>query len=158
MWHWDLYADVVCEYPSKTLLSFTSFLKTFYNFVSFCAGELCLLWCHSLLILKEGREQRWNKLLIFWISQTLLFSGIWEFKAPVLKGERCRRGALGLPAAITPLQHPGCYSVGASCCLKCGFCLLGAMELSAEHCISRELQTELASLRMLFFFFFFLKI
>lgn len=141
----------------NSLLSFTSFLKTFYNFVSFCAGGFCLLWCHWLLILKEGREQRWNKLLIFWISQ-MLFSGVWKFKALILREQRCRRGAVRLPEAVTSLWHPGCLSAAASCCLKCGFCLLGAVQPSVEHRISRELQMELATLTMWsfdFFFFFF---
>lgn len=88
----------------NSLLSLTSFLKAFYNFVSFCAGGLCLLWCHWLLVLKEGREQRWNKLLIYWISQ-ISFSGIWEFKAQILKEKGTERGceaARSSPFLVAP--------------------------------------------------------
>lgn len=96
-------------------LGSTSFLKTSYNF-SFCARGFCLLWCHWLLILKEGREQRWDKLLIFWISQMLL-SGIWEFKAPILKEKGCRERLWGshFPVAPKVLLGHAALNVAFSC-------------------------------------------
>lgn len=129
IWYWFCVAvfkkvkriwELCSMFPSKTLLSFTSLLKTSYSFVSFCAWELCLLWCHSLLILKEGREQRWHKLLIFWIRQ--MFSGLWEFKAPILKCERCSRGDSELLDAVTcsilvarELVHHSVLNVASAC-------------------------------------------
>lgn len=106
----------------NSLLSFTSFLKAFYSFVSFCAGGFCLLWCHWLLILKEGREQRWNKLLIFWISQ-MLFRGIGEFQAQILTEKGCTEGLWSCQEQSLPcdtllaraLLHHAAWSVAFAC-------------------------------------------